>query len=361
MKYGKFLPQKGRIGFVAPSFGCNIEPYASSFKNALKLWEKEGYTVKCGPNAYEGSGIGISNAPEKCAAEFNEWYLSPETDILISCGGGELMCEILDYVDFEAIKKGNPKWFMGYSDNTNLTFLLATLCDTASIYGPCAPTFGMEPRHESLVDAMNLLSGKSQSVHGYDLWEKESLKTEENPLVPYNLTEPRILKCYLPGEGETGPDKGEEINDQNTENGKTINMKGRLLGGCLDILTNLCGTRFDEVKAFNEKYKEDGVIWFLESCDLNVFSIRRALWNLAHAGWFENTRGFLIGRPYCYGDEMMGLDQYKAVTDILKEFNVPVIMDADIGHLPPMMPLVTGSLATVSVDSNNIFIDMEYK
>ena len=27
MRYGKFLPEKGTIGFVAPSFGCNIEPY----------------------------------------------------------------------------------------------------------------------------------------------------------------------------------------------------------------------------------------------------------------------------------------------------------------------------------------------
>ena len=25
MKYGKFLPENGTIGFVAPSFGCNIE------------------------------------------------------------------------------------------------------------------------------------------------------------------------------------------------------------------------------------------------------------------------------------------------------------------------------------------------
>ena len=43
------------------------------------------------------------------------------------------MCEILPYVDFEKIRQEEPKWFMGYSDNTNLLFLLATLCDTAGI------------------------------------------------------------------------------------------------------------------------------------------------------------------------------------------------------------------------------------
>lgn len=55
------------------------------------------------------------------------------------------MCEVLDYVDFDRIRKAEPKWYMGYSDNTNLVFLLTTLCDTAAVYGPCAGSFGMDP------------------------------------------------------------------------------------------------------------------------------------------------------------------------------------------------------------------------
>lgn len=42
MKYGKFLPENGTIGFVAPSFGCNIEPYRSAFENAQKDMDKRG-------------------------------------------------------------------------------------------------------------------------------------------------------------------------------------------------------------------------------------------------------------------------------------------------------------------------------
>ena len=86
------------------------------------------------------------------------------------------MCEILDYVDWNAIAQAEPKWYMGYSDNTNMTYLLATLCDTASIYGPCAAAFGMEPWHQSLTDAYELLRGKKQTVCGYELWEKEGKK-----------------------------------------------------------------------------------------------------------------------------------------------------------------------------------------
>ena len=346
MKYGKFLPENGTIGFVAPSFGCNIEPYKSAFANAKKTWTNAGYSLSLGPNVYEGCGIGISNTPEKCAQEFNAWYGKEDVDVLISCGGGELMCEILEYVDFEKLCQNEPKWFMGYSDNTNLIFLLATLCDTAAIYGPCAAAFGMEPWHESLKDAMNVLTGMCKKVHNYDKWEKEGLKTEENPLVPYNVTEKFQLHTWTK---ETGLLSAE------------ISVKGRLLGGCLDCLATLCGTKFDKVAEFNEKYEEDGVLWFLEACDLNVMGIRRALWQLDAAGWFKNAKGFLIGRPYCYGEEFFGLDQYKAVVDILSKYNVPIIMDLDIGHLPPMMPLVCGSVAEAKVKDNSITIDMEYK
>lgn len=241
------------------------------------------------------------------------------------------MCEILDFVDFGRIAQASPKWYMGYSDNTNLTFLLPTLCDTAAVYGPCAGTFGMEPWHPSVQDALDLLRGKKLTMQNFDLWEKEGFKTEDNPLVPYNTTEPVVLKPFGAGAEQDGE----------------IRFQGRLLGGCVDCLVNLTGTKYDHVREFSENYAEDGIIWFLESCDLNVFAIRRAMWQMKHAGWFSHVKGFLIGRPLCFGQEMMGLDQYAAVWEPLKEFGVPVIMDVDLGHLPPQMPLICGSLAEV--------------
>ena len=169
MRYPKFLQKNGVIGFVAPSYGCNIEPYKSAFDHAQETFLKMGFNVETGPNCYEGSGIGISNTPEKCGAELQEYYCSRTNDVLISCGGGELMCEDLNFVDFEQIKKAEPKWYLGYSDNTNMTFLLTTLCDTASIYGPCAPAFGMEPWHPAIRAALDILTGKRPTVHGLSL------------------------------------------------------------------------------------------------------------------------------------------------------------------------------------------------
>ena len=326
----EFLQEKGTIGFVAPSFGCNIEPYRTCFDAAQKEWKRQGYKIWLGSNCYAGDGIGISNTPKACGEEFVQAWESGENDCLISCGGGELMCEILDYVDFERVKKHKAKWFMGYSDNTNLTFLLPTLCDTAAIYGPCAPAFGMREWHPALKDAWGLLSGRITEVHGYPLWERESLKDEEHPLEPYNVTEEKKLVIY----DETG----------RRIDGEKMTFRGRLIGGCLDCLDTLVGTRFDRVAA------------------LNPMGIRRALWQLKEAGWFRHVKGFLIGRPLCFGEEFLGLDQYEAVYGVLGEYHVPVVMDVDLGHLPPSMPVISGGMAEVSLDpsGNGTEIGIKY-
>lgn len=341
MRYPEFLKPGDTIGFVAPSFGVTLDPYRAAFLNGLKKLEKLGYGSDIGPNVFRADGTGISAPPEDCGKELTEWYVSGRNDALISAGGGELMCEDLPFIDFERIREARPKWYMGYSDNTNFTFLSATICDTAAVYGPNATAFGYEPWHPSVADALHVLTGERDFVESYDLWEKESLRSEADPLVPYNVTEPNVMRF---GDWDGTP------------------VEGRLLGGCLDCLINLCGTRFDRVKEFVDRYEEDGVVWFLEACDLNVYGIRRALWQLREAGWFRTAKGFLIGRPLLMGQELFGLDQYSAVIPVLKEFGVPILMDLDIGHLPPKMPLVTGALSTVTrTEEGKLRISFTYR
>ncbi len=337
MRFPDFLKDGDCIGFTAPSFGCSIEPYRSRFDSAQEAFRQRGYSLICSGNVYADDGIGISTRPEVCARQFNEMYLSGDTQAVISCGGGEMMCEILKDVDFPAIAKAKPKWFMGYSDNTNLCFTLATLCDTASVYGPGASSFGMRPWHKALEDAHHLLRGEKLENEGYPLYQPEFESDDEHPLEPYRCTEPRKITVFDPETGILPEGSGEPLR-----------VSGRLIGGCLDCLSTLCGTEFDRVGEFSEKYREDGFIWFLEACDLNVFGIRRAVWELKHAGWFRYVKGFLIGRPLAGREELMGLDHIHAVTDILGDFGVPILLDTDIGHLPPMIPLIVGSMAELN-------------
>ena len=126
----------------------------------------------------------------------------------------------------------------------------------------------------------------------------------------------------------------------------------------MDCLRGLIGTPYDNVKSFAEHYKDEGILWFLESCDLNVMDIRRTLWQMESAGWFENASGFIIGRPLNV-DEMMGMDRYEAVTGILGQYGVPIVMDADLGHVPPMVPVISGCYACISASPDSWKIDME--
>ena len=267
------------------------------------------------------------------------------------------MCETMEHVELDRIRAAEPVWYLGYSDNTNFIFPLVTMCDTAAVYGPCAPAFGMEPWHANLHDVFGLLTGEKLFVESYGKWEKEGLKSAERPLEPYHCTEDTVLRLYgadgrlLPGAGAAPGEPGAPAG--------SISMKGRLLGGCLDILAMLCGTDLDHVREFEKRYEQDGILWFLEACDFSTMAIRRAMWQLEHAGWFETAAGFLIGRPWHFDEPMLGLDQYDAVMEIASRHRVPVVMDADLGHLPPTMPLIAGSLAKLHARGNHLRIDMK--
>lgn len=347
MRYPKFLTEIGAVGFAAPSYGCNIEPYKSRLLHAVERFKKWGHPVMLGPNCFSGEGIGISSTPEKCGRELTDLYCSRENSVLLPCGGGELMCETIDCVDWDRIREAEPKWYAGYSDNTNFTFLLTTLFDTASIYGPNGPSFGTEPLHESLNDLYALLRGQKFSFTNYPAYEgiEDSLVSGENPLAPLNTVHP-FNPVFFDGKGEKSV---------------TFSACGRLLGGCIDILANLRGTKYDKVAEFAEKYKEDGILWFFEDCELTPMAVRRTLWAMKHTGWFKHVKGFLIGRPMNENEVIFGLGHEEAVISVLKECGVPIAYGLDFGHLPPHMPIVCGAVAEAEGNGKTFRITYDFR
>ena len=348
MKIPKFIKPGDTIGLVAPSFGAATEPYITRFEAAVRKFEERGYRVLIAPSCTKSDGLGISTRPEDAASDFMRFYLDEGIDAVISVGGGELMNETISCVDFERISESEPKWFMGFSDNTNMIFPLASLFGIPGIYGPNACGFG-KPWEGPEIAALGLLEGTDLTVRGYDLYvnpvKEEEPEEEPDPLAKYELTEPKELRCFVPRK------KGLSIT-----RGK-IEMEGMLLGGCLDILENLSGTRFDGTKRLVNEGKK--IIWVIEACDLSPMAIRRAMWHLKMLGWFDTAAGFLIGRPLAaYEQDMLGVNQYNAVTDVISDLGVPVIMDADIGHVAPMMPLIIGSEARVTADGNELIAEM---
>ena len=339
MRIPPFLKEKGTIGFIAPSFGCTTSPYAERFDNAINTFRSMGYSTYEGPNCRVALGTGISNAPEKCAEELNNAMCDNISDIIISCGGGELMCTAVPYMDFERIKSAPPKWYLGYSDNTNYIFFSTTVCDTAAIYGECAASFGQETWHQSLSDTFALLTGQKTSFSNYTYFEAEKTDITVNPLTSYVLNGKTDITCA---------------------SGNTV-ISGRLIGGCLDCLELIAGTEFDHFNEFAEKYRDEGIILFFDSCEFNTMGVVRSLWKLKHSGWFShNIKGVLVGRPMLMDNADFGITMTDAFNMVLESLRVPVIFGMDIGHVPPQMPTVSGAYATVTYKEGRVTVDYDF-
>ena len=171
MKIPSFLVKNSTIGITAPSFGCTTQPYSSYFKSACRQIEERGYKIKTGKTVFMDDGKGISTDPKTAALELMEFYTSDDTQAIISAGGGEAMCETAAYINFEALKDAKPKWFMGYSDNTNFIFPLATISGIASVYGPCISGFGKK-WEQGENDAFRILEGTTKKVKGFPMFQK---------------------------------------------------------------------------------------------------------------------------------------------------------------------------------------------
>ncbi len=352
IKRPEYLKAGDTIGITAPSYGAAIEPYSLLIDISEKNIKERGYKILEGKTARLGDGIGISTDPRVAAKELVEFYKREDINAIISAGGGELMNETITHVDFDELKAYKPKWFVGYSDNTNFIFPLVTTTGVQGIYGPCISGFA-KVWEDTEKDTFALLEGTKSSFKGYDRFVEPSEEeqgqiveyTDEYLRAPYSFNANRQLVSFIPEGGRLIP-----------AGDRPIEMKGVLLGGCLDILVNMVGTRFDRMAEFNRTNPE--VIWVLEACDLTPMDIRRSIWNLREAGWFENARGFVFGRPRTsWKKNMLGADQYNAATEVLGEMGVPVVMDAEIGHIDPMLPVVMGAMADISVKDNNLLLN----
>lgn len=335
MIYPEFLKQNDTIAIATPSDGNRKETDFNRLNNGIKKLEERGFRIMEGP-LVRRSEKGRSSDGMARAEELEMLIGNKEVKWIIGAKGGDFLVEMLSHFDFETIVK-HPLWYQGYSDNTGLTFTITTLCNIATVYGNNFNDFGMGEWHSSLENNLKLLTGGDIMIqNSYALYEK-GYYDQVTGLEGYVLTEPVLLKQITGKEGEP--------------------VKGRMLGGCMDVLLNLAGTRFDRTKDFLERYKEDGILWYLESFALNSDSLIRGLWQLKEAGWFQYAKGFIFGRPAMY-EENYGITYEEAVGRVLE--GVPIIVGADIGHKAPSMTVINGSIGTFVCKDGKGSLCMEY-
>lgn len=329
MVFPKNIKKGDCIGVTAVSDGVLDELDVKRFYNGKSNLENKGFFVKFTDNVFKVQDKGRSSDGITRGREFNALVEDEKVSAIISAKGGNFLNEMLPYVDFEKFKS-SPKWFQGYSDNTGLIHTLTTKYDIAALYAGNFGDFGMEIWHESISNNLEILSGNLVRQSSFSKYQ-DGFSDRVTGLEGYNEDADVILK--LDSRTSIMTDK--------------ISFTGRLIGGCLDVLIFLQGTRYDGTLDFIEKYKEDGIIWYLESFDISGENLMMFLWKLNEIGWFKYTKGFLFGRPLFYKD-YTETSYEEAVMYGIGSCDVPVIFDCNFGHKPPRHTIINGALARVN-------------
>lgn len=324
MKYPSFLNDNDLIGITACS--CGVLDKIDKYNKSINNFKKYGFNVIETKNVKTDGVVSSSNIDR--ANELKELYINDDVKMISIARGGDFLYDMLPLVDYDCIND-NVKWISGSSDPTSLLFTITTNLDIATIYSPSNMTgFDEELLHPSLINYFKIIKGENVIQRKYDKCESESFS---------DILSKDDVWLNLNGD---------------------VNETGRLIGGCIECLKDIIGTKYDNAKNFIEKYKDDGTIWYFDVFNMTSESLYNTLLQFKNAGWFKYTKAILIGRvafPNTYVD--MGYEKMikKAIPDI------KVVYNMDIGHVKPAFTLINGSIATIVSNNNEGNLEMKYE
>ena len=260
---------------------------------------------------------------------------------IISTIGGDDSIRIIPFIDSNVIRS-NPKIFLGYSDTT-VIHLACLEAGLISFYGPSimagfAENGGMFPY---MVDSVRKTLFSSAPVGRIDPnvagwtaqfldWAEPELQTCKRELIPSTGWR------FLQGRGV---------------------RRGRLIGGCLEVLGWLRGT---DVWPGSELWR--GAILFLETSEEAPppTAVLRELRVYAAMGILKELTGILFGRPggQVPPEQFDAYDQ--AIRQVIHEEeglrDLPVITQMDFGHTDPRFVLPYGIEAKIDCDAQVLTI-----
>ena len=337
--YPSQIKKGDTFGITATSAGVNDEIKLERLENAYKNLNSLGYKYIETPNVRTNSKFISSNAKTR-ANEFMSLWKNDNISLIGLVRGGEFLMEILPFIDKDVIKNNKPKWVTGYSDSSLLNFYLTTNFNIATATTTNILKFGMNPIHESLTKQLEILSSTLPSVQeNFELYEEKLSYENDKFDTPYDLNS--------------------KVEYKNLYNKKFDSFEGRLIGGCIDVLTHIIGTPYDKTNKFCNNFKE-GMLWYLENCELSILELYRTLWHMKEAGWFKNAKGFIFGRTKVE-KTCKDLTYEDVLHNIFDSMHVPVIYDVDFGHVSPQWTMINGSFAKFEYNNKKGKITQEFK
>ncbi|MBS5857567.1 MAG: LD-carboxypeptidase [Clostridia bacterium] len=383
MNYPEKLKKGDTIGICAPSGGIAEKEDILQLELAENQLRKMGYKI-IETKSVRKETKGRSASGKERAKEFMELLENEEVKLIIFAAGGDFLIEIFDYLDFEKIKDLKPKWLQGYSDITGISFLFNTILDIPTMYCQTIKDYAMNPLFKNLTDALGIEEGEEIVQKSFEKYQKvvdfrESIENEntendklnlknnieekENTNSLENINDENNLKKiegkenreiveiqkeenYLEELTKTY-ELTEKVEWKNVTGEEKIQIKGRSLGGCLDCIKGYIGTKYDKVSEYVERHKKEGLIWFLEVFEMSTPEVYRTLWQMKNAGYFKYCTGIVFGRPLFIREDYE-TNFNDTVKEALQDLEIPIICDADIGHVKPQLAIVNGAILEIT-------------
>lgn len=323
-RHERILPERLRpgdtIGIVSPSwFSPDV---MHRVERGIAKLQSLGFKTRIGEHALCNHGF-VSDTPERRAADLHGMFRDPAVRMIIATIGGDHACHLLPLLDWDLIR-AHPKILLGFSDITVLNVAIWTMTGLVTFNGPTLMTEWAEfPEMPAYSEQLALRLLMEPEPFGplprSDWWTEEFLDWRTHA----DLVRPRQRH---PSEGWTWLRHGK--------------ARGRLIGGCLESLQHLRGTRYWPDLS--------SAVLFLETSELtpDPSTVDAMLMDYENMGVFAQLSGLLVARPYGY-DDAARHELHEIIRHRTARFTFPVVAGMEFGHTSPMMTLPVGCVAEI--------------
>ena len=296
--FPKSLKKGDQIAVISPAGSVEEK----QLEKGLAMIKQKGFEPVFGKHLFTkfSNGYNYAGTEKERISDLNWAFNNEDVSAVWASRGGYGCQHLLRHLQLSKFKK-DPKWYIGYSDNTVIqSFLLRN--NFASIHGQTIKTSSFGVTGESYNLIFDILNGK-----------KPSYTLEANPL------------------------------------NKKGAVEGQLIGGNLALIYALLGTTY----SFNFKDK----ILFIEDIGENYYVLDRMLMSLELAGVFRKIKGLIIGGMTNMGDEKDNKNyeesfdefSYQLLADRLKKYDFPTLFGFPNGHIFDNKPLIIGANITLKI------------
>ncbi|MEA1849981.1 LD-carboxypeptidase [Chryseobacterium sp. MHB01] len=301
ISFPKPLKKGDKIAIISPAGA--VEP--SQLEKGIEMIRNKGYELVFGEHLYNSFSKGYNYAgTEKQRINDINWAFNDSEIAAIWASRGGYGCQhLLRSIHLKNFSE-NPKWYIGYSDNTVIqSYLLKK--GFASIHGQTVKTSSFGVTDESYRLIFDILEGKT----------------------PHYVLESHHFN-------------------------KMGSCEGQLIGGNLALVYALLGTDYS--------FKFKNRILFIEDIGENFYALDRMMMSLELGGVFKKIKGLIIGGMTNMGNEKENtayndsFDEfaYQLISERVSKYDFPVVFAFPNGHIKDNRPLIIGGNVNLKVEDH---------